>query len=79
MMRRLEAILRRRSCEMIRGTRARELLIADRRCTGVIADGAERGTMFEARAVVLADGGAVEMGGGPSVRLLMLVPLASPD
>jgi fumarate reductase flavoprotein subunit len=57
MMRRLEAILRRRGGELIRGTRARELLITDRRCTGVIADGAERGTLFQAKAVVVADGG----------------------
>src|SRR5262249_19276224 len=28
---------------------------------------------------VLADGGEVRMGGGPSVRLLMLVPLASDE
>ncbi len=40
-----------------RGLRARELIMQDGRCTGVIAESVDGTQRFEARAVVLADGG----------------------
>jgi fumarate reductase flavoprotein subunit len=57
MLRRLESLLLARGGKLFRATRARELLMSDRRCTGVIAEGT-RGTIeFRSDAVVIADGG----------------------
>jgi fumarate reductase flavoprotein subunit len=57
MLRRLEALLLSHGGKLFRGTRARELMISDGRCTGVIADSAQIGITYSAAAVVIADGG----------------------
>jgi fumarate reductase flavoprotein subunit len=57
MLRQLSGKLETLGGQLRRGLRARELLMQDGRCVGVIADGVEGTQRFAARAVVLADGG----------------------
>ena len=57
LLRTLEANLLRRGGSVIRGARARSLLIADEQCCGVIAQKGEQEIRYVTRAVVIADGG----------------------
>ncbi|MFZ5692215.1 MAG: FAD-dependent oxidoreductase [Pseudomonadota bacterium] len=57
MMRRLETLLLHYGGRLVRGARARELRMSDGRCVGLIADVQGRGVVFQADAVLIADGG----------------------
>jgi fumarate reductase flavoprotein subunit len=57
MLRRLVAVLTARRGHLLRGVRARELVMDEGRCIGVLANTPEEGQMFSAGAVVIADGG----------------------
>ena len=57
MLRQLSAKIETLGGKIQRGVQARELIMQDGRCTGVIADTVEGAQRFEAQAVVLADGG----------------------
>lgn len=57
MLRQLAGRIEARGGELRRGLRARELILRDGRCCGVVAEGVDGAHPVEARAVVLADGG----------------------
>lgn len=57
MLRRLEALLAGHGGRLVRGTRARELMMSNGRCAGVIAECGGRRVDFAADAVLIADGG----------------------
>jgi fumarate reductase flavoprotein subunit len=57
MLRHLHTRLTERRGQLLRNTRARELIMEDGRCAGVIATRDDETHRFSARAVVLADGG----------------------
>lgn len=57
MLRRLEALLQANGGRILRGMRARELMMFANRCIGVVADGDKGRRDFGAEAVLIADGG----------------------
>ena len=57
LLRTLEAKLVSRKGELVRGARAKTLLIENGRCTGVLAERNGADTAYRARAVIVADGG----------------------
>jgi len=57
MLRRLESLLLARGGRIMRGMRARELMMSDDRCVGVVADSEMGRREFPAYAVLIADGG----------------------
>lgn len=57
MLRQLAAKLEALGGKLRRGLRARELILRDGRCVGLVAEGVDGTRQIEARAVVLADGG----------------------
>lgn len=57
MLRRLESQLVARGGSIMRGTRARELIMSGNRCVGVLADSDKARREFAANAVLIADGG----------------------
>ena len=56
-LRTLEANFAKRGGKLLRGTRARSLLMENRRCVGVITQTADGIVQFRARATIIADGG----------------------
>jgi len=56
-LRRLESILLMRGGRLVRGVRARELIMSDDRCVGVVAEDANGSREVRADAVLIADGG----------------------
>lgn len=57
MLRRLEAVLTSRGGRLLRGVRARSLIMERGRCAGVVADTPEGARAFRAACVLIADGG----------------------
>jgi fumarate reductase flavoprotein subunit len=57
LLRTLESQLAARKGEIVRGARAKRLIVENRRCVGVVAERGGADTTYHARAVVIADGG----------------------